>query len=182
MHFNAVFLLRKPAVLGPLAEGRLHSSLDAAWSCLYMASPLPCVGAPFLFISVFSVFGRYIHRCLLYYQHVCWERCITLNYRGSRLDSWWKYPELKIMVSLNLWTWAPSSSSSVTQLCLIHCDPMDLPGSSVHWIFQARRLEWVAISYSRGSSQHRDWTCVSFISCISRQILYHWATWEAWGP
>ena len=42
----------------------------------------------------------------------------------------------------------------VTQSCLIMCDPMDcsLPGSSVHGILQARILEWVAISSSRGSS------------------------------
>ena len=42
-----------------------------------------------------------------------------------------------------------------TQLCLMLCDPMDcsLPGSSVHGIFQAKILEWVAIFYSRGSSQ-----------------------------
>ena len=44
------------------------------------------------------------------------------------------------------------------------------PGSSVHVIFQATTLEWVAISYSRGSSQHRDRT---HISCIGRWILYH---------
>ena len=43
-----------------------------------------------------------------------------------------------------------------------------LPGSSVHGIFQARILEWVVVSYSRGSSQPRDQTCVS---CIDRQIL-----------
>ena len=54
-----------------------------------------------------------------------------------------------------------------------------LPGSSVHGIFQARILEWVAISYSRGSSQARDRTCVSCISCIGLQILYHCTTWEA---
>ena len=44
--------------------------------------------------------------------------------------------------------------------------PMDcsLPGSSTHGIFQARILERVAISYSRGSSQHRDWTIVSLAS------------------
>ena len=46
-------------------------------------------------------------------------------------------------------------------------------------IFQARKLEWVAISFSRESSWCRDWTWVSSISCISRRILYHWATWEA---
>ena len=42
----------------------------------------------------------------------------------------------------------------------------------------ARILEWVTISYSRGSSQPRDWTHVSCISCIGSQILYHCATWE----
>ena len=60
-------------------------------------------------------------------------------------------------------------------------DPIDcsLPGSSVHEIFQARILEWVAISYSRGSSWPKDQTHISCISCISRRILYHWAIWEA---
>ena len=53
------------------------------------------------------------------------------------------------------------------------------PGSSVHGIFQARILEWAAISSSRRSFQPRDWTHVSCISCIDKQILYHWATWEA---
>ena len=53
------------------------------------------------------------------------------------------------------------------------CDPMDCnpPGSSVHGISQARMLEWVAIPFSRGSSQPRDWTHVSCVSCISRQII-----------
>ena len=48
----------------------------------------------------------------------------------------------------------------VTQWCLTLCDPMDCspPGSSVHGILQARVLEWVAISFSRGSSRPRDWT------------------------
>ena len=77
-----------------------------------------------------------------------------------------------------------SSSSmlfSVTKLCQTLCNPMDcsLPGSSVHGIFQARILEWVAISSSRGSSQLRDQT---HVSCIGRQTLYHWATWEAISP
>ena len=55
-----------------------------------------------------------------------------------------------------------------------------LPGSSVHGISQARILEWVAIPYSRGSSQPRAQTQISCISCIGRQMLYHCATWEAW--
>ena len=50
----------------------------------------------------------------------------------------------------------------VTQLCPILCDPMDYspPGSSVNGILQARILEWVAIPFSRGSSQSRDQTQV----------------------
>ena len=53
------------------------------------------------------------------------------------------------------------------QSCLTHCDPMDcsLPGFSVHGIFPARILEWVAIFSSRGSSPPRDRACVS---CIGR--------------
>ena len=66
----------------------------------------------------------------------------------------------------------------VTKSCLTLCNPMDcsLPGSSVRGISQARILEWVAISFFRGSSQPRDWT---LISCISRWILFCWATREA---
>ena len=48
--------------------------------------------------------------------------------------------------------------SEVAQLCPTLCDPMDysLPGSSVHGIFQAIVLEWVAISFARESSRPRD--------------------------
>ena len=58
------------------------------------------------------------------------------------------------------------SEVKVAQSCLILCDPLyhNLPGSSVHGILQARILEWVAISFSRGSSQPRDQTQVSHIA------------------
>ena len=54
------------------------------------------------------------------------------------------------------------------------CDPMDcsLPGSSVHGILQARILEWVSISFSRGSSQPRNWT---WVSCIAGRFFTDWA-------
>ena len=63
-------------------------------------------------------------------------------------------------------------SNTLRCLCLVAqlhptlYDPMDCspPGSSVHGILQARILEWAAISFSRGSSQPRDQTCVSYIS------------------
>ena len=63
----------------------------------------------------------------------------------------------------------------VAQSCLTIHDPLDCspPGASVHEILQARILEWVAISYSRGSSPAKDQTCISSISCTGRQILYH---------
>ena len=66
------------------------------------------------------------------------------------------------------------SESEVTQSCLSLCDPMDysLPGFSVHGIFQARVLEWVAISFSRGSSWPRDQTQ---ISCIAGRCFTLWA-------
>ena len=60
-------------------------------------------------------------------------------------------------------------------------EPMDCspPVSSNHAIFQARFLEWVAISYSRGFSQPRDQNCVSRVSCLGGWILYHCTIWEA---
>ena len=78
--------------------------------------------------------------------------------------------------------WEPMNSmkseSEVSQSCPTLCDPMDcsLPGFSVHWILQAIVLEWIAISFSRGSSQSRDWTRVSRI--VDRHFTI-WATREA---
>ena len=67
----------------------------------------------------------------------------------------------------------------VTQLCPTLCDPIDyrVPDSSVHGVFQARRLELIVISFSRGSSQPRNRTQVSttvdrfFIVCNTRAYL-----------
>ena len=47
-------------------------------------------------------------------------------------------------------------------------------GSSVHAVLQTRILEGVATPSSRGSSQYRDSTHLSCVSCIGRQVLYHW--------
>ena len=61
-------------------------------------------------------------------------------------------------------------------LCLTLGSPVSYsPPGSVHGIFKTRIPEQVAISCSSGSSQSRDWIC---ISCIGRPIHYHWATWE----
>jgi len=71
----------------------------------------------------------------------------------------------------------PTLPSVQTQSCLTLCDPMDhsLLGSSVHGILQARILEWVAMPFSRGSSQPKDWT---WGSCIAGRFFTVWATQE----
>ena len=56
----------------------------------------------------------------------------------------------------------------------LHPTDHSLPGSSVHGILQARMLEWVAMPSSRASSQPRDQTHISYISCVGRQVLYHY--------
>ena len=108
-------------------------------------------------------------------------RMKIIGIRGSECDitisKWqqgWKIEPLISCVIVNI----NASCYLVTQLCLILCETMDYssPGSSVHWISQARILEWVAISFSMGSSRPRDRI---HISCTGRWLLYHWATREA---
>ena len=74
--------------------------------------------------------------------------------------------ELKVQCWRNLFMIRSQSVSEVAQSYPTLCNPINcsLPGSSIHGIFQARVLEWVAISFSRGSSQPRDQTQVSHIA------------------
>ena len=88
-----------------------------------------------------------------------------------------------LLHSLAFWAkrkfWVISErESEVAQSCPTLCNPMDCspPGSSVHGILQARVLEWVAISFSRGSSRPRDRTQVSH---IAGRCFNLWATREA---
>ena len=85
---------------------------------------------------------------------------------------------IKIRLGLSITLPGNSKVREVTQSCPTLCDPMDcsLPCSSIHGIFQARVLEWGAISFSRGSSQSRDRTQVSHI--VGRCFTV-WATREA---
>ena len=90
--------------------------------------------------------------------------------RGQSL--WWGWWGEKWEVLRGRSTALELPKSEVAQSCPTLCDPTDcsLPGSSIHGIFQARVPEWVAISCSRGSSQHRDRTQVSHI--VGRRF-YH---------
>ena len=77
------------------------------------------------------------------------------------------------------WTFSSSTSMEVrllfTQLCPALCNPMNciLPGYFVHGALQARILEWVAIPFSRGSSQPKNWTQVSW---TAGRFFTIWAT------
>ena len=115
---------------------------------------------------------------LAFHPGVSWSKDLALQLTSPGLSvlviKWEQWPQQTVVTKIKL------HSRSVGQSCLALCNPTDfsLPGSSVHGIFQARILEWVALCYSRGTSGPRDRTCVSCISCIGRHILYHWATWE----
>ena len=105
---------------------------------------------------------------------ICLERCAFHQLtraltRGKRLK-WKSKNQINVLVLQ-----FTCSCSSVANSCLTFWHPKDCspPGSSVHGISQAGILEWVAISFSRGSSSPRDQTRVSR---IGRGIVYLWAT------
>ena len=81
-------------------------------------------------------------------------------------------------ISQNLFKLMSIKLVLVTQPCLTLWNPMDCspPSSPVHRILQAKILEWVAISFSKRSSQPRDWTQVSH---IAGRFFTIWATREA---
>ena len=97
----------------------------------------------------------------------------------SMLNSLWTIPSLHCVFHLGketgLISWkgmhAGKGVCMFAHLCLTLCDPMDfsLPGSSVRGIFQARILEWVAISFSRWSFWSRDRTCISCMHADSQK-------------
>ena len=73
------------------------------------------------------------------------------------------------------------SSGLVTQSCPTLCDPMDcsLPGCSAHGILQLRILEWVAVPFSRGSSQPRDRTQVPALRADSLPTEPRFTGWNS---
>ena len=94
-----------------------------------------------------------------------WNICICLNIRTHA------YPHIDAYIYTFMCACVHAKSF---QSCLTLCDPKDysLPGFSVHGILQARILEWVAISTSRGSSQPRDQTLISHVSCTGKWVIY----------
>ena len=95
------------------------------------------------------------------------------QYFGAQL-SLWSNSRVRTWLLEKPWWWWFSWLSHVQ----LYRNPMDcsLLGSSVHGILQARILEWVAISFSRGSSQPRNWT---LLSCLAGRFFTDWAAREA---
>ena len=99
---------------------------------------------------------------------------------SGRVCTWASLVRLKEPWQFRRVIWLLAKYGSTSHCCLVaescqtffatNCSP---PSSSVHEISQTRILEWVVISFSRGSSQPRNWTQVS---STGRQILYCWAT------
>ena len=73
------------------------------------------------------------------------------------------------------WAWVLDKS---LQSCPTLCDPADCspPGFFDHGLLQARILEWIAMPSCRGSSWPRDWTCFSYVCCITGRFFTCWAT------
>ena len=99
-----------------------------------------------------------------------WQRIHKTLYEVILTQTWLlKFSGYEVLLDIK---WKSKSGakrkkeSEVAQSCPTLCDPVDcsLPGSSIHGILQERILEWVAISFSRGSSRPRDWTQVSCIA------------------
>ena len=113
---------------------------------------------------------------------LCWRRLLRVSWTARRSDKWILKgisPELIQPVTSaertnDYLTHSESESHSVVSSPLppMDCNP---PGSSVHGILQARILDWVAISFSRGPSPARDQTC---ISCTAGKPFPIWASRE----
>ena len=142
-----------------------------------------------IYICVYTCVCVYIafRQCLIYKRYtnkyIIWSylfKLVIIFKFHFKLLSIWILWFLRQNVLFTNGCWCVCVCVCVVQSCLTHYDPMDcrLPGFSVHWILQARIVEWIAILLSRASSQPRDTTQVS---CIVVTFFMVWATREAHG-
>ena len=149
------------------------------------------------FIYITILVGKYFHHFAIC-KHVCASQMLRNNVEAhttQQMVKWVQLPldwgkeviweqvhlkeEFSIFILYSIWIMCVCSvAQSYLTLCNDHTDCRSPPGSSVHGISQARTLEWVALSSSRGSSWPKDRTRISCISRTGRQILYHCTTWE----
>ena len=121
-------------------------------------------------VSLLTKEHKYVHvlYIILYYIFIIFFLLLTMF---MWILGWFSYLTLIFLLQLLREKWNRSVVSD--SLWPIDCS---LSGSSVHGIFQARVLEWIAIAFSRGSSRPRDRTQ---ISCIAGRRFTVWATREA---
>ena len=163
--------------------GRQVFTTSAAWEAFIYVNhtlPIPPTHSSFLlgihmfvhYICIFiSAFNRIIYTTFLdstYIKILCSNATGVFKSGGGKPDSILHLHQICTI----------KYEYEVAQVCLTLCNPVDcsLPDSSVHVIFQARILEWVAISFSRGSSRPRVWT---WVSRAAGRLFTVWATREA---
>ena len=113
----------------------------------------------------------FTYKCTLYFHYI---PILCIETSTSFLKAQISFHVNLIFVTLLYAAIKCDVCAELLQLCLNLCDSVDhsQPGSFVHGIFQARILERVAMPSSRESSSPRDRICVSYVSCIGRQVLY----------
>ena len=158
-----------------LVSGLQYSSLHACASvcvcvyiavymcvpvCVYMYSSLYVCACVCVCVYIYIYSSLHVCACVCVYIYIAVYMCVPVCVYIYIYSC-------PYLVSFPLCVFA---QSSLTLCNTMDCSP---PGSSVHGIFQARILEWGAISFSRDSSQLRIEPASLFVSCIGRRVLYH---------
>ena len=161
-----------------LVSAKTGTILPCVYVCVWVAQSCPTLCNPMNCSPPgFSIHGILQARILKW-------GAIPFSRVSSRPRAW---TQVSWVAGRFLTIWATTEAlilpcTLLLQSCLTLCNPMgySLPGSTAHGIFQARILECVAMPFSRGSSQHRDWTCISCVYCTGRQVLYHYCHLGSW--
>ena len=166
---------------------RLHIHFSLSWIGEGNGNPLQCSclenprdgGAWWAAISGVAQSRTRLKRlsssmCKIFYRCVVKYLYMNIRHQKENHKARCLSPEGKTQVCVCVCLCGHAHVHVPVQSCPTLCDPMDCnpPGSSIRGILQARILEWVTISFSRGSFRPRDQTPISYISCIGRQVLY----------